>query len=460
MKSNEKAPTGVWIGSLLASALVLSVAPGCNRTKAPDPASDDASATNSQDSDASTEVAPPPAVVAGDPNVPVNEGIAGTPPLAADYFADTAPPAPVQEEQPEKPDPNDVWIPGYWWWSVPLHRYVWVAGAWRNPPPGQSWTPGAWMELSASQWSWRPGIWAAVGVAPLPPIETAPPPPRVEVWGPSPGVDFVWNPGYYAWRGGVYEWVVGSWVRPPYVGVMWVGPCYVHMGGRYYFQPGRWDHPPALRGVAYRPDPDVRPGMRFTPQPLPHEVVVAHSNYVSNAQRAAELGGSRQPNGGYVVHGGGMWHPGNSQVAGGPPQGNGPQGNGPPGNGPHGNEQWGANGPHGWNGSQGPAGANPQPGGNEHPGGQEHPGDHPGMGGNPQVGNGPHGGPPQLAGGPQVGNAQHAAPQGNTGAPPPHSTATAQHGGGPPGGGSGGGSGGGHGGGQNGGGSHPGPKPK
>ena len=82
--------------------------------------------------------APPPPVVAADPNIPLTEAVVGAAPTPPDFSADVAPPAPVIEDQPAAPDPQDVWTPGYWWWSAPLGRYVWISGAWRQPPDRKS----------------------------------------------------------------------------------------------------------------------------------------------------------------------------------------------------------------------------------------------------------------------------------------------------------------------------------
>src|SRR5579863_6764577 len=90
-------------------------------------------------------VAPPAPVVTEDPNIPLNESVVGAAPTPPDYAAPVAPPAqPVAEDQPPQPDPADTWVPGYWWWSPPLQRYVWISGAWRRPPPDVAWTPGVW----------------------------------------------------------------------------------------------------------------------------------------------------------------------------------------------------------------------------------------------------------------------------------------------------------------------------
>ena len=387
MRSTRWLGSGEWQRSLLAlaaPALVLAMATGC-KTKSQEATPDEAGAPAASASADTSEVAAPPPVVAGDPDVPVNEGIVGTQQLPSDYFADTAPPAPPVEDKPSPPAASNVWVPGYWWWSRTTSHYVWVPGGWRDPPPQQSWTPGEWLEVSAGRYSWRPGYWGPTGYVPPAFVTVAPPPPRVEVEPPMPGVGYYWTPGYYAWRGGVYEWTVGTWVRPPYEGVTWVEPCYVNMGGRYYYQPGRWDRPIDRRGVAYRPDPNIRPGMHFTPQPLPGAVVAAHAGYVSSSYRAAAQGATRTPTGGWSSHGGGNWHPGNATpVAGGPgvahPGGNEPHPGALPGTTPAGGPGAvaGHEQPHPW---EHEGAGNPGAAGNEqqHPGTGVHVGVNPGQ---------------------------------------------------------------------------------
>ena len=155
---------GRWRGALLAAfapGMLLAFLAGCNKTKAADAADADVAAADADGG--TTEVTPPAPVVAGDPDIPLNEAVVGTAPVPADYAADTAPPAPVTEEQPASPEQGDVWVPGYWWWSVPFHRYVWVSGAWRNPPPDQVWTPGNWVSNPEGKYVWVPGFWGAAG---------------------------------------------------------------------------------------------------------------------------------------------------------------------------------------------------------------------------------------------------------------------------------------------------------
>ncbi len=69
--------------------------------------------------------------------------------------APTPPPAePVHEEQPTEPAPTRtaVWTPGSWSWDG--HAYVWIAGAWRIPPPSSSGAQQTWQRPT---WTVRTG---------------------------------------------------------------------------------------------------------------------------------------------------------------------------------------------------------------------------------------------------------------------------------------------------------------
>ena len=50
----------------------------------------------------------------------------------------------------------------------------------------------------------------------------------------------MWTPGYWAWGGGGYYWVPGTWVQPPRVGVLWTPGYWGFAGGVYGFHVGYW----------------------------------------------------------------------------------------------------------------------------------------------------------------------------------------------------------------------------
>jgi hypothetical protein len=50
----------------------------------------------------------------------------------------------------------------------------------------------------------------------------------------------MWTPGYWAWGGGGYYWVPGTWVQPPSVGFLWTPAYWGFVGGAYRFHAGYW----------------------------------------------------------------------------------------------------------------------------------------------------------------------------------------------------------------------------
>jgi len=304
------------------SALLAAFAAGCTPKSTSTAETADAQSTADDAAVAAAEppVEPPAAVVPQDPQIPLNEAVVGSAPVAEDFYAASAPPAAVVEAAPPQPAPSNVWIPGYWWWSPPLGRYAWVSGAWRNPPPEQVWYPGSWNVVSPERYAWTPGLWGprgfvrdAVGIGVAPPVF------RVETYGAPPSPGFAWRSGYYGYQGGNYVWVGGGWERPPVVGLGWVEPRYVGVFGHYYFQPGRWDFAAEARGTVYMPDINVRPGEHISLVVAPVAVVSARVQYVSACSRAVSHGAVRTASGAYVppVHGAAAAHgsvPGEARV--------------------------------------------------------------------------------------------------------------------------------------------------
>jgi hypothetical protein len=76
---------------------------------------------------------------------------------------------------------------------------------------------------------------AAVGIY----VDTAPPAPRHEVMpGARPG--YIWQPGYYDWRGGHHVWVKGYWVKERR-GMYWHPNRWEQRDGKWSLERGRWD---------------------------------------------------------------------------------------------------------------------------------------------------------------------------------------------------------------------------
>ena len=74
----------------------------------------------------------------------------------AEYADQPPPPLPVYE-QPEAPEPNYLWTPGYWAWGS--DGYYWVPGAWCAPPYyGALWTPGYW-GFYGGRYGFHHGYW-------------------------------------------------------------------------------------------------------------------------------------------------------------------------------------------------------------------------------------------------------------------------------------------------------------
>jgi hypothetical protein len=85
---------------------------------------------------------------------------------------------------------------------------------------------------------------SSIGFMPIPAsaqvyIEVAPPPPRHEVI-PAHRPGYVWQEGYWDWRGKRHVWVRGHWVRER-PGYYWHPSRWEHRDGRWYLVKGRWD---------------------------------------------------------------------------------------------------------------------------------------------------------------------------------------------------------------------------
>jgi hypothetical protein len=71
-------------------------------------------------------------------------------------------------------------------------------------------------------------------------VTQAPPTMRVETQPASPGVAYVWTPGYWRWTGTSYVWVSGSWVMPPRQAAVWVPGHWVRRAGGWVWIAGHW----------------------------------------------------------------------------------------------------------------------------------------------------------------------------------------------------------------------------
>jgi len=72
-------------------------------------------------------------------------------------------------------------------------------------------------------------------------VVAGPPPPlRAEGVVASPGVGYVWTPGYWNWSPGGYFWVGGAWRFPPHRGAIWIGPHREWRGNGWVYYRGYW----------------------------------------------------------------------------------------------------------------------------------------------------------------------------------------------------------------------------
>ena len=71
-------------------------------------------------------------------------------------------------------------------------------------------------------------------------VRIGPPPPPRQVVPVSPGVRYVWVPGYYRYRGGAYVWMPGRYVVPPHHYTVWVPGRWVPRSGGYVWIAGYW----------------------------------------------------------------------------------------------------------------------------------------------------------------------------------------------------------------------------
>ena len=67
----------------------------------------------------------------------------------------------------------------------------------------------------------------------------APPPIRVETYGPAPGPGYAWINGYWGWRTNNYYWNTGRWERAPR-GRRWEDGRWEHRSNGYGWRDGRW----------------------------------------------------------------------------------------------------------------------------------------------------------------------------------------------------------------------------
>ena len=70
-------------------------------------------------------------------------------------------------------------------------------------------------------------------------LDVPPPAPRYEVI-PAPRAGYVWQPGFWEYRGDRHYWRRGHWVRER-PGYYWHPSRWQQRDGRWYLERGRWD---------------------------------------------------------------------------------------------------------------------------------------------------------------------------------------------------------------------------
>jgi hypothetical protein len=90
------------------------------------------------------------------------------------------------------------------------------------------------------------GILLAAGISSFAEVDVrvyvpiAPPVAVREVRPVTPGVGYVWIPGYHRWDGHVYGWVDGRWERPPRPHAVWVAGRWHRNSHGHYWIEGYW----------------------------------------------------------------------------------------------------------------------------------------------------------------------------------------------------------------------------
>ena len=96
----------------------------------------------------------------GDPE-PVEMKI---PAVEPEQTSTEAPPSqPMDDERPQQPNPDHVWVTGYWWWTN--RTYKWVPGYWVVPRhKNYVYVSGYWA-YEDKQWVYHRGGWAKPNTA-------------------------------------------------------------------------------------------------------------------------------------------------------------------------------------------------------------------------------------------------------------------------------------------------------
>lgn len=200
---------------------------------------------------------------------------AGTPPPS---IVDRPLTPPSNDSPDEQPSSQHVWIPGHWRWGQ--GSYVWVAGRWELPPvPNATWIAPQWQQqgsgyvLHEGYWQQNPPPADVSAAVPTIAASQPPPPPQPEPIPEQPSPDYVWQPGYWDWRGNQFFWVNGHWELPPRQNLVWVPAHWETRGNQYVLTAGYWRENQVPTVVS---SPAAPTSVVVTqPAPAPQVVVVA-----------------------------------------------------------------------------------------------------------------------------------------------------------------------------------------
>jgi hypothetical protein len=151
-----------------------------------------------------------------------------------------APPPARIETLPPPPAPNWYWAPGHWRWDG--QRYDWQPGHWVEPRINEEFVPAHWSQ-AGGEWVFHPGHWRAETPRPSAAtviVNTAPPPPRIEVMTAPPRPAMFWVAGHWRWEHGAYVWIDGHW-EGHRGDAHWVPAHWVPAGGQWRYVEGHWN---------------------------------------------------------------------------------------------------------------------------------------------------------------------------------------------------------------------------
>jgi WXXGXW repeat (2 copies) len=165
------------------------------------------------------------------------QAILDVPPSTSPTYVEVPP---VQQQViTEAPSPAHVWVPGRW--ERTAGTWTWKAGTWVKPPFRNAyWVPGYWRHNNG-QLVWLGGHWAVAkqGVVVAKPVTVPPIYEEAQPAAPA-ATGYVWQPGYWSWRG-TWVWVPGQYIKLISPEAVWVaGAWEATPGGLWRWNPAHW----------------------------------------------------------------------------------------------------------------------------------------------------------------------------------------------------------------------------